>query len=97
MSEDDNMELHEDGNYSGDEDGEHDQQGDQSEDLQSDIEQDEEECEPSSKTTHVLEIRQLDEKLRENLLGLTSTNQSMFTGYELFQTYVEWGLSWESP
>jgi hypothetical protein len=27
MSEDDNMELHEDGNYSGDDDGEHDQQG----------------------------------------------------------------------
>jgi len=33
MSEDDNMELHEDGNYGGDDDGEHDQQGDWSEDL----------------------------------------------------------------
>jgi hypothetical protein len=45
----------------------------------------------------MLEIRQLDEKLRENLLGLTSTNYSMFTGYELFQTYVEGGLWWASP
>jgi len=33
MSEDDNMELHEDGNYGGDDDGEHEQQGDWSEDL----------------------------------------------------------------
>jgi len=73
MNEDDNMELHEDGNYSGDDDGEHDQQGDWSEDLQSDIEQDGEELEPSGETAHVLEMRQLDEKLRENLVGLTST------------------------
>jgi hypothetical protein len=28
MNEDDNMELHEDGNYSGYDNGEHDQQGD---------------------------------------------------------------------
>ena len=28
MSEDDNMELHEDGNYGGDDDGEHEQKGD---------------------------------------------------------------------
>ena len=73
MSEDDNMELHEDGNYSGDDDGEHDQHGDWSEDLQSDIEQDGEELELSGETAHVLEKRQLDEKLRENLVGLTST------------------------
>jgi hypothetical protein len=33
MNEDDNMELHEDGNYSGYDNGEHDQQGDWREDL----------------------------------------------------------------
>ena len=76
MNKDDNMELHEYGNYSGEDDGEHDQQGDQSEDLQSDIEHDGEELEPFGETTHVLEMRQLDEKLATGWLLVFPSNVS---------------------
>eukprot|EP01018_Ginkgo_biloba_P010434 Gb_10020 [translate_table: standard] len=52
--------------------GEQEQQHDWKEQLKEEVEEDEEESEPDGETIHMLEVKHLDEKLKEILPGLTS-------------------------